>query len=61
MIPIKWHQMPGDICRGEKIQMMEGKHKERKRAKGFRKDVRARLRAVLAERTRKMILDHETT
>lgn len=52
MIPIKWHHTPGDISKGVKIAMMEGRHPNRKRAKSFRRMVRARLRAVLRERTR---------
>lgn len=57
MIPIKMGDKPGDICKGEKIAMMEDRHPERKRAKGFRRDVRDRLRAVLKERSRKEIVE----
>jgi hypothetical protein len=55
MIPIKKGQEPGDICKREKIAMMEDRHPERKRAKGFRRNVREGLRAVLKERTRKEV------
>lgn len=56
-IRIKMHQMPGDVYKGFKIQMMEGSvdESEMNRAKSFRKMVRARERAVLRHRTEKEV------
>jgi hypothetical protein len=59
MIPIKWHHTPGDVPKSIKIRMMEGTHPHKSRAKSFRKMIRARLRAVLRERTQNEI--RETT
>jgi hypothetical protein len=55
MIPVKTHQMPGDVPKSEKIAMLEGKHVDRKRGRAFRKGLKARERAVLKERTRREI------
>jgi len=57
MFKIKMGQTPGDVGVGHKIRMMEGRvpEDEKRRAKGFRKDVRLRERATLKERTRKEI------
>jgi hypothetical protein len=46
------HQQPGDISKGAKIAMMEGRDPRRKLSKSFKKDVLARERTVLRERTR---------
>jgi len=51
MTPVKMRQMPGDVPKGEKISMMEGRHPDEARAKAFRRGVRSRTRAVLKERT----------
>lgn len=55
MIPIKMHQMPGDIGKREKISMLEGRCLDRRRAKAYRKMIRSRERTVLRERTRNEI------
>jgi hypothetical protein len=55
MIPIKTHQMPGDVTKQEKAAMLEGKHKDRKRSKSFKKTIKSRERAVLRERARREI------
>lgn len=55
MIPVKMHQMPGDVSKGTKIAMMEGR--STKRSKSFRKTVRLKERAVLRERSRREIAE----
>lgn len=49
---IKMHQLPGDVWKGEKIAMLEGRHESRERSKSFKRLVRMREKAVLKERTR---------
>lgn len=56
MIPVKTHQMPGDVPKREKIAMMEGRHPDRRRSKALRNAVLSRTRAVLKERARSEIL-----
>jgi len=36
---IKMRQMPGDVSKQEKIDMMEGKHPDKKRSKSFKKEI----------------------
>lgn len=51
---IKTRQMPGDVSKSIKQAMLEGRHKDKKRAKNFKKNyVLSRERAVLKERTMK--------
>jgi hypothetical protein len=52
---IKTGQEPGDLGKSEKQKMLEGKHKDKKRAKNFKKYVRMQERAVLKERAKKRI------
>lgn len=56
-IRIKMGDMPGDIPRSEKIAMMEKKHPDRLGAKGFRKLVLSRRKAVLKHRLQKHLLE----
>lgn len=57
---IKMHQMPGDICKQEKIQMMEHDHESPKRSKAYRKMIQSREKAVLRERTQQIISNQLT-
>jgi hypothetical protein len=54
---LKMRDMPGDIPKGDKIRLMEGNPLpgDEWRAKGFRKMVRMKERAVLKRRTVKEI------
>jgi hypothetical protein len=54
---LKTGQKPGDISKPEKQDMLEGRHPDKKRAKSFKKMVRTGERAVLKQRTRKIIED----
>jgi hypothetical protein len=47
---VKFHSMPGDISKQEKISMLEGKHPDKKRSKSFKKEVRMKEKAVERER-----------
>ncbi len=49
---VKFRDMPGDIPKQEKIQMLENRwdESEKRRAKSYRKQVRSRERAVLKRR-----------
>ena len=51
----KTHRTPGDVGKTELARMLEGKHPDKKRAKGYKKDFLERERVVLRERTRKEI------
>jgi len=59
-VRLKMRQMPGDVYKGFKIQMMEGSvdESEVKRAKSFRKMVRARERAVLRQREQRIVAQY---
>jgi len=52
---IKMGQLPGDVGKGVKIAMMEGRHQDKSRSKSFKKEVRMKEKAVLKERTKKEI------
>lgn len=53
---IKTRQMPGDVSKRTKQEMLEGRHPDRKRSKNFKKNyVLSRERAVLKERTKKEV------
>lgn len=54
---IKFHQMPGDVRKGTKIAMLEGRHPEKTRSKSFKKEVRMKEKAVLKQRAKKEIED----
>ena len=51
----KTHQQPGDISKGAKQSMLEGRDPRRKLAKSFKREHLKRERVVLRERTRKEI------
>jgi hypothetical protein len=50
---IKTRQMPGDVSKQEKQAMLEGRHKDKTRAKSFKKEILSRERAVEKERQMK--------
>lgn len=54
---IKFHCMSGDVRKGFKIQMLEGKVDpvEAKRAKAYKKEILKRERAVRKEQTKREI------
>jgi len=59
-VRLKMRQMPGDVCKHFKIQMMEGSvdESEVNRAKSFRRMVRARERAVLRQREQRIVAQY---
>jgi len=52
---IKMRQMPGDISKGAKIEMLEGKDSRKKVSKALRDEIRMRERATLKRRASKEI------
>lgn len=56
---VKMRCMPGDVGVQEKIEMMENKHPEKKRAKSFRKMIKMRERGVLKNRLRRRLANGE--
>ena len=50
---VKMGQLPGDIPRQHKIELIEDRSPENRRGKAMRDALRARERAVLKERARK--------
>ena len=55
---MKTGQLPGDVSKRTKAAMLEGKHKDKKRSRAFKKyRMISRERAVLRERTKKEIQD----
>lgn len=57
---IKHGQMPGDISKGYKIMLLEGKIKdERARGRGLRRDILKKERAVLKRRFQRELATEE--
>lgn len=54
---VKMRQMPGDISKGAKIDMLEGKDPRKKVSKAFKNEIRVRERAALKRRASKEIRD----
>lgn len=54
---IKMHQMPGDIWKGEKIAMLEGRGPRKHLTKTFKSMLRMRERATLNRQAEKEIQD----
>lgn len=54
---VKMHDMPGDVPKREKISMLEGRHKGKRRAKSFKKLVRMKEKATLRRRAAREIAE----
>jgi len=57
---IKFHDMPGDVPKQEKIAMLEDKHKDKKRSKSYKKMIRMRERATIKREGLRLIATGET-
>jgi hypothetical protein len=54
---VKMRDMPGDVSKQVKIDMLEGKHPDKARSKSYKKLVRLRERATLKRQARREVTD----
>lgn len=52
------HSMPGDVAKQTKIEMLEGKHSDKKRSKSYRNLIHMRERATLKREEEREIAEN---